>query len=125
MDSLSRSLQYDSANVAPPFYSIFCGLEGHSGYACTYRSKYEKNKGPTSGFEPPTCSLRVITQALQGCAEACKFRISKPFSLLRFAECCTVLRSQWCQSGIKGPGLQGDSRTVGDRDARKMASNRR
>ena len=28
-------------------------------------------------------SLRVITQALQGCAEACKCRISKRLSLLR------------------------------------------
>ena len=25
---------------------------------CTYRSKYEENKGPTSGLEPPTRSLR-------------------------------------------------------------------
>jgi hypothetical protein len=34
---------------------------------------------PTSGHEPLSCSLRVITQALQGCAGACKFRISKRF----------------------------------------------
>ena len=32
---------------------------------------------PTSGLEPLTCSLRVITQALQGCAGGCKSRISK------------------------------------------------
>jgi len=55
---------------------------------------------PTSGLEPLTCSLRVIGHVLQGVAEACKSRISKPFSLLRFAACCTVLRSQWYQSGI-------------------------
>src|SRR5215212_1696128 len=47
------------------------------------------------------CSLRVITQALQGVAEACKSRISKPFALLWFAACCTVLRSRWYQIGIK------------------------
>src|SRR5215212_4853575 len=43
------------------------------------------------------CSLRVITQALQGCAQDCKCRISKPVTFLRLAECCTVLRSRWCQ----------------------------
>jgi hypothetical protein len=46
------------------------------------------------------CSLRVIHQALHGCAEACKHRISKRLSLLRVAACCTVLRSRWYQSGI-------------------------
>ncbi len=45
-------------------------------------------------------SLRVITQALQGCAQGCKSRISKPVSFLRLAWCCTVLRSRWCQSGV-------------------------
>ena len=48
----------------------------------------------------PLLQLRVITQALQGVAQACHSRISKPLSLLSFARCCTVLRSQWCQSGI-------------------------
>jgi hypothetical protein len=52
------------------------------------------------------CSLRVIHQALQGFAQPCKCRISKRLSLLRFALCCTVLRSQWYQSGIKGPPEQ-------------------
>jgi hypothetical protein len=45
-------------------------------------------------------SLRVITQALQGFAQACKSRISKRLSLLRVALCCTVLRSRWYQSRI-------------------------
>jgi len=38
-------------------------------------------------------SLGVITQALQGCAEACKSRIFRRLPLLRVAACCTVLRS--------------------------------
>jgi integrase len=42
----------------------------------------------------------VITQALQGFAHACKSCISKGISLLGVAECCTVLRSRWYQSGI-------------------------
>src|SRR5215216_6834993 len=46
-------------------------------------------------------SLRVITQALQGCAGNCKCRIDKPFALLRLALCCTVPRSRWYQSGIR------------------------
>jgi hypothetical protein len=45
-------------------------------------------------------SLRVITQALQGCAEDCKYRIFRGGSFLRFAACCTLLRSRWYQSGI-------------------------
>jgi hypothetical protein len=49
----------------------------------------------------PLLQLRVIIQALQGFAGACKCPISKRFSLLRFATCCTVLRSRWCQSGVK------------------------
>jgi hypothetical protein len=56
---------------------------------------------PTSGLEPLTCSLRVMHHALQGFAQACKFRISKLFSLLRLAVRCTVLRSRWCQSGVR------------------------
>jgi hypothetical protein len=55
----------------------------------------------TSGLEPLTCSLRVITQALQGLAQGCKSCIDKPTSFLSFALCCTVLRSRWYQSGIK------------------------
>src|SRR5215204_5122802 len=61
-----------------------------------------QNREPTSGLEPLTCSLRVITQALQGCAGDCKSRIFRGVSFLRLAECCTVLRSRWYQSGING-----------------------
>jgi hypothetical protein len=46
-------------------------------------------------------SLRVITQALHGFARGCKARISKGVSFLRLDPCCTVLRSRWCQSGIR------------------------
>jgi hypothetical protein len=60
----------------------------------------QAKREPTSGLEPLTCSLRVITQALQGVAQLCKSRIPKPVSFLRFAPCCTVLRSRWYQSGI-------------------------
>src|SRR5215213_3254888 len=47
-------------------------------------------------------SLRVIIHSLQGFARGCKLPISKPISFLRLAECCTVMRSQWCQSGVRG-----------------------
>ena len=46
-------------------------------------------------------SLRVIHQALQGLARGCKSCIPKRFPLLGVARCCTVLRSRWCQSGVK------------------------
>src|SRR5215211_2305792 len=59
-------------------------------------------KEPTSGLEPLTCSLRVISHALQGFAQACKSPIFNGVSLLCLALCCTVLRSRWYQSGIKG-----------------------
>jgi hypothetical protein len=45
-------------------------------------------------------SLRVIGQALQGCAQGCKTRIPKGVCFLCLAPCCTVLRSRWYQSGI-------------------------
>ena len=69
---------------------------------------------PTSGLEPLTCSLRVITQALQGFAQGCKSRISRRLSLLRVAACCTVLRSRWYQSGInKGTAASRSCTVVG------------
>ena len=46
-------------------------------------------------------SLRVIGQVLRGVVPACKSRIPKGISLLRLAQCCTVLRSRWYQNGIK------------------------
>jgi len=61
MDSLSPSSQYDSANVAPPLYSLFYDLEGQSGCACTYRGKYEGIKELTSGPE-------LLTPAHYECA---------------------------------------------------------
>jgi hypothetical protein len=49
------------------------------------------------------CSLRVIGHVLQGFALVCKSPIPKRLSLLGVAECCTVLRSRWYQSGINLP----------------------
>jgi hypothetical protein len=46
-------------------------------------------------------SLRVIGHALRGVARGCKSPISRRLLLLRLAPCCTVLRSRWCQSGVK------------------------
>ena len=46
-------------------------------------------------------SLRVLSQAFQRFAQACKTRIYRPISFLCLAAYCTVLRSRWCQSGIK------------------------
>src|SRR5215208_5447816 len=66
-----------------------------------WRPKPKKNKEPRSGLERLSFYLRVITHVLQGFAGVCKCPLSKPFSLLRFAACCTVLRSRWYQIGIR------------------------
>jgi hypothetical protein len=65
-----------------------------------FNRQQKRNRVPTSGLEPLSCSLRVMTQALQRFARACKTRISRRLSLLRVAACCTVLRSRWCQNGV-------------------------
>jgi hypothetical protein len=69
----------------------------------------------------PLLQLRVITQALQGCAGDCKYRIFRGVSFLCLAACCTVLRSQWYQIGIRISRLARtvsrtlpESRTVND-----------
>src|SRR5215203_7360418 len=61
---------------------------------------YADSGEPTSGLEPLTCSLRMISQALQWCAQECKSRIPRRLPLLGVAACCTALRSRWYQSGI-------------------------
>jgi hypothetical protein len=50
-------------------------------------------------------SLRVIGRVLLGLAGVCNSRISRAFSLLRLAPCCTVLRSRWYQSGIRSRSM--------------------
>jgi hypothetical protein len=65
-------------NVARPAYSAYL-----------YRLGRADERTRTADL----ISLRVIIQALQGCAGDCKSRISKRLSSLRVAECCTVLRS--------------------------------
>src|SRR5215212_6466093 len=58
---------------------------------------------PTSGLENrlSLLQLRVITQALQGCAWTCKCRIFRGVFFPCLAACCTVLRSRWYQIGIR------------------------
>src|SRR5215204_2749546 len=60
-----------------------------------------EKREPTSRLEALTCSLRVITQALQEFAGVCKCRVSRGVFILYLAACCTVLRSRWYQSGIR------------------------
>jgi hypothetical protein len=59
----------------------------------------DQRKVSASGLEPLTPA--PATSDRSGVAGVCKPRVDKPVSLLRFAACCTVLRSQWYQSGIK------------------------
>jgi hypothetical protein len=66
----------------------------------SFSCKSPHDREPTSGLGPLSCSLRVITQALQGCAGGCKCRIFRGVSFPCLAACCTVLRSRWYQSGV-------------------------
>src|SRR5215208_4840927 len=72
-------------------------------FHCTTNSAYLRGFGRTDEQTRTAdpISLRVIIHALQGFARACKSPISKGFSPLRLSMCCTVLRSRWCQSGVK------------------------
>jgi hypothetical protein len=79
-------------------------------------------KEPTSGLEPLSCSLRVIHQALQGCAGGCKYRIFRGVSFPCLAECCTVLRSQWYQIGINRGKPSVGSGTAESMNAMRWAS---
>jgi hypothetical protein len=51
-----------------------------------------------------TCTLRSHnpSEGIAGVCSGLQIGISKRFFLLCFAECCTVLRSRWYQSGING-----------------------
>ena len=65
-----------------------------------------QKREPTSGLEPLTCSLRVIRRAFLDVAGGCETRIPKPFSLLRLAHPCRVLRPRCCQSGVSSPWIR-------------------
>ena len=77
------------------------GEAGAIALLCVLPANRNKNREPPSGLEPLTCSLRVSGQALQRVAGACKSPIFRLVSPLHIARCCTVLRSRWCQSGVK------------------------
>jgi hypothetical protein len=76
------------------------GRSGLGGTLPVFRLPMRDRRGPTSGLEPLTCSLRVSSQALQRLAQGCKPCISRPISFRCIASFCTVLRSRWCQNGV-------------------------
>jgi hypothetical protein len=78
--------------------STVSGIHGIGGLFGLPMPIRESRRADSNRF--PLLQLRVITQALQGCAGACKSRISRRLSLLPVAACCTVLRSRWYQIGI-------------------------
>jgi hypothetical protein len=70
-------------------------------HVCFGVGKLDRERRRADSNRLPLLQVRVIGHVLQGFARACKCRISKPVSLLCLAQCCTVLRSRWCQSGVK------------------------
>jgi len=67
-------------------------------FSCKSRQK-ESRRADSNRL--PLLQLRVITQALQAFAQGCRLRLDESVSLLCHALCCAVLRSRWCQSGVK------------------------
>ena len=67
-----------------------------------FLSRFERADERTRTAYP--CSLQVIIHVLQRLARSCKHRISKLVSFLCLVLRCTVLRSRWCQSGVRRTG---------------------
>src|SRR5215212_3373461 len=63
---------------------------------------YKLGKKESKRADSNRLSLLITSDysGVAGVAGPCKTRISKQLSLHRFAGCCTVLCSRWCQSGI-------------------------
>jgi hypothetical protein len=59
------------------------------GIALRFTSKSCKRRADERTRTADLISLRVIGHVLQGCAGDCKYRISKPLSLLCHAQCCS------------------------------------
>jgi hypothetical protein len=80
-----------------------------------YLAHLSRKREPTRGLKPLACSLRVITQALQGCAGVCNCRIFRGVSFPCLAACCTIIAfpvvSEWYQervfSGVRRLGKRG------------------
>src|SRR5215212_10241888 len=68
---------------------------------CVFPANRQKNRADERTRTADLISLRVIGWAVQGCAGGYKYRIFRRLSLLGVALRYTVLRSRWCQSGIK------------------------
>jgi hypothetical protein len=81
------------------------------GLFCFLQDLQEKQRADERTRTADLISLRVITQALQGCAGDCNSRIFRGVSFPCLAECCTALRSRWYQSGIRTS--DSDSLTAG------------
>jgi hypothetical protein len=75
-------------------------------------------KGANERTRPLTFSLRVSGRLFLGVAGVCKTRIPKPFSFPTVAACCEVLRSRWCQSGVRRCRSSGFCTGAADTSAR-------
>jgi hypothetical protein len=64
-----------------------------------FQQKQEADERTRTAF---LLQLRVIGQALQGCVGVANPAYLEGVSLPCLAECCTVLRSPWYQSGVSG-----------------------
>jgi hypothetical protein len=98
-------------------YLLLTKPSTRTSWECRFYRFCRKNREPTSGLEPLTCSLRVIGHVLQGCAGDCKCRIFKrfPFSgLLSVAPYCVP-------GGIRVVSTQPFLRAVGEADTASIS----
>jgi hypothetical protein len=77
----------------------YAGTPSFFGFSAYLRTRRKSRRADSNRLS--LLQLRVIHQALQELAGICKSRIFRRLPLLRVAVCCTVLRSRWCQSGVK------------------------
>jgi hypothetical protein len=82
-------LRFSHLTVIPVHHGVGLRL------TCKSAQKIENRRADSNRLS--LLQLRVITQALQGCARGYKSCISMRLSLLWVAGCCTVLRSRWYQ----------------------------
>ena len=77
--------------------TLVAGGFAHSSYSA-YLREYQRADERTRTADPLIASEPI---RVAGFARVCKPCIHKPVSFLRPAECCTVFRSRWYQSGIR------------------------
>src|SRR5215211_3053028 len=76
------------------------GKSVHSDYLRSLCGNSLQNRGADERTRTADLLITSDHSGVAGGCGGCESRISRRFPLLRVAECCTVLRSRWYQSGV-------------------------